>query len=237
MHTLYDVEAEVPAFVHITPANLHDSKAMSEIPYEPGAHYIFDRGYNDFSNLYTIHRIKAFFVIRAKTNVRMKPRTWKRRLPKGVVSDVIGTFSGYKSSKSYPEELRKVIVVDPEDGTRYIFLTNNLEASAELISLLYRNRWSVELFFKWIKQHLRIKKFWGTSENAVRIQIYCAIITYCLVAIVQHDMKLERSIYEVIQILGISLTDKTHLSDLFDKSNFKKVKDLYDYSEPNLFNY
>ncbi len=123
------------------------------------------------------------------------------------------------------------------DGTRYIFLTNNLTASAETIAELYRNRWSVELFFKWIKQHLRIKKFWGTSENAVRIQIYCAIITYCLVAIVQHDMKLERSIYEVLQILGISLTDKTCLRDLFDKSNFKNVNVLCDSSEPNLFNF
>ena len=237
LHTLYDIEAEVPAFVHITPANIHDSKAMPEIPYESGAHYIFDRGYNDFSNLNTINRIGAFFVVRAKTNVRIKPKTWKRRLPEGVVSDVIGCFTVYKSSKDYPEELRKLIIENPEDGTRYIFLTNNLDASAEFISSLYRNRWSVELFFKWIKQHLRIKKFWGTSENAVRIQIYCAIITYCLVAIVQHDMKLERSIYEVLQILGISLTDKTHLSDLFDKSNFKNVKDRYDSSEPNLFNF
>ena len=214
---------------------------MPEIPYEPGAHYVFDRGYNDFGNLYTINRIGAFFVVRAKTNVRIKPETWKRRLPDGVVSDVIGCFTVYKSSRDYPEELRKLIVEDPEDGTRYIFLTNNLDASAELISSLYRNRWSVELFFKWIKQHLGIKKFWGTSwgtsENAVRIQIYCAITTYCLVAIVQHDMKLERSIYEVLQILGISLTDKTHLCDLFDKSNFKNVKDLYDSCEPNLFNF
>lgn len=161
MHTLYDVEAEVPAFLHITPANVHDTKAMPEIPYEAGAHYIFDRGYNDFANLYTINRIDAFFVVRAKTNVQIKPRTWKRRLPEGVVSDVIGSFAGYKSSKNYPEELRKVIVVDPEDGTRYIFLTNNLTASPEQVSQLYRNRWSVELFFKWIKQHLKIKKFLG----------------------------------------------------------------------------
>lgn len=143
----------------------------------------------------------------------------------------------HKSAKDYPEKLRKVVCVDPEDGTRYIFLTNNLTASAETIAELYRNRWSVELFFKWIKQHLRIKKFWGTSENAVHIQIYCAIITYCLVAIVQHDMKLERSIYEVLQILGISLTDKTSLRDLFDKSNFKNVNVLCDSSEPNLFNF
>jgi hypothetical protein len=159
LHTLYDIEAEVPAFVHITPANIHDSKAMPEIPYESGAHYIFDRGYNDFNNLNTINSIGAFFVVRAKTNVRIKPKTWKRRLPEGVVSDVIECFTVYKSSKDYPEALRKLIIENPEDGTRYIFLTNNLDASAELISLLYRNRWSVELFFKWIKQHLRIKKF------------------------------------------------------------------------------
>ena len=173
----------------------------------------------------------------AKTNVRFKPETWKRRLPENVESDAIGYFTVYKSAKDYPEKLRKVVCIDPEDGTRYIFLTNNLTASAETIAELYRNRWSVELFFKWIKQHLRIKKFWGTSENAVRIQIYCAIITYCLVAIVQHDMKLERSIYEVLQILGISLTDKTSLRDLFDKSNFKNVNVLCDSSEPNLFNF
>ena len=237
MHTLYDIEAEVPAFVHITAANIHDSKAMPEIPYEPGAHYIFDRGYNDFSNLYTIKRIGAFFVVRAKSNVRIKPKTWKRRLPENVISDARGSFSVYKSSRDYPDELRKLVIEDPEDDTKYIFLTNNFEAPAELVSQLYCHRWSVELFFKWIKQHLKIKKFWGISENAVRIQIYCAIITYCLVAIVQHDLKLERSIYEILQILGISLTDKTHIRDLFDKSNFKYVKELDGSNEPCLFNF
>ena len=237
MHTLYDVEAQVPAFVHITTARTHDAKAMSEIPYEAGAHYIFDRAYNNYTSLYTINRIGAFFVLRAKSNVKMKVRTWTRRLPEGVVSDIKGPFSGYKSASEYPEELRKVIVLDPDDGTRYIFLTNNMEASPLLISKFYRNRWSVELFFKWVKQHLRIKRFWGTSENAVRIQIYCAITTYCLVAIVQHDMKLERSIYEILQILGISLTDKTNLRDLFDKSNFKNVNVLSGSSEPNLFSF
>lgn len=237
MHTLYDVETQIPAFIHITPASIHDSKAMSEIPYEVGAHYIFARGYNDFANLYKINLIEAHFVLRAKTNVRFKPKTWKRRLPQHVISDAVGVFTVYKSIKDYPEELRKVVYVDPEDGTKYIFLTNNLTAPAEMMSLLYRNRWSVELFFKWIKQHLKIKKFWGISQNAVRIQIYCAIITYCLVAIVQHDMVLERSIYEALQILGISLTDKTHLRDLFDKSNIKNVNDLLGSSEPNLFNF
>lgn len=237
MHTLYDVEAQVTAFVHITNANVHDTKAMPEIPYEPDAHYIFDRGYNDYGNLYKINLVGGYFVLRAKTNVRLKPRTWKRRLPKGVISDVVGCFSGYKSSKLYPDELRKIVYVDPDDGTVYILLTNNLTAKAKLICELYRHSWSVELFFKWIKQHLRIKRFWGISENAMRIQIYCVIITYCLVAVVQHDMQLERSIYEVLQILGISLTDKTHIRDLFDKKNINDVKDLYGSSEPNLFNF
>jgi hypothetical protein len=132
---------------------------MSEIQYEKEAHYIFDRGYNDFGNLYTINRIGAFFVVRAKTNVRFKPEAWKRRLSGNVVSDAIGYFTVYKSAKDYPEKLRKVVCVDPEDGTRYIFLTNNLTIPAETIAELYRNRWSVELFLKWIKQHLRIKKF------------------------------------------------------------------------------
>ena len=237
IHTLYDIETQIPAFVHITSASVHDSKTMPEIPYQKDAHYIFDRGYNDFANLNKINTIEASFIVRAKTNVRFKPRTWKRRLPVGVISDAIGVFTIYKSAKDYPDELRKIVCIDPEDGIKYIFLTNNLTTSPLTISNLYRNRWSVELFFKWIKQHLKIKKFWGTSENAVRIQIYCVIITYCLVAIVQHDMKLERTIYEVLQILGISLTDKTHLRDLFNKSNFKNDKERYGSSEPNLFNF
>jgi len=220
MHTLYDIETQVPAFLHITTASVHDSKAMPVIPYQPSAHYIFDRGYNDFANLYKINLIEGFFVVRAKSNVRFKPRKWKRRLKNGIESDAIGSFMVCKSAKDYPAELRKIVYVDPDDSRTYIFLTNNLDAPAELICELYRNRWSVELFFKWIKQHLKIKKFWGTSENAVRIQIYCALITYCLVAIVQHDMQLDRSVYEVLQIVSISLTDKTHLRDLFDRSNF-----------------
>ncbi|WP_410523267.1 transposase [Phocaeicola coprocola] len=136
-----------------------------------------------------------------------------------------------------PRNLKKLIVENPEDSTRYIFLTNNLDASMKLISPLYRNRWNVELFLKWIKLHFRVKKFWRTSENSVRIQIYCVIIIYYLVVMLQHDMKLERSVYEVLQILGISLTDKTHPSALFDKSNFKNVKNRYDSSELNLFNF
>jgi hypothetical protein len=237
MHTLYDIETQVPAFVHITTASVYDSKAMPHIPLEEGAYYIFDRGYNDFGNLYRIHVIGACFVVRAKSSLRYRAIRWKRRMPESVLSDSIIEFTVYKSSKVYPEHLRRVVYLDKETGVKYTYLTNDFDSDALVIANLYKNRWSVELFFKWVKQHLKIKKFWGTSENAVRIQIYCVIITYCLVAIMQHDMQLERSIYETLQILGISLTDKTHLRDLFDKKNINDVNDLYGSSEPNLFNY
>lgn len=237
IHILYDVEAQIPAFFHITPAGVNDVKAMPGIPYEKGAVYIFDRGYNDFSNLYKIDMIEAAFVIRAKKNLQFKQITWKRRLPKNVKSDSTIKFVVYKSSKEYPDPLRRIVYYDEEQNKEFVFLTNDFELSALTIAELYRNRWQIELFFKWLKQHLKIKKFWGTTENAVRIQIYCAIVTYCLVAIVKHSMKIERSSYEILQIIGISLTDKTHLRDLFDKSNINNVNERFSYSEPNLFNF
>ena len=237
MHTLYDIETQIPAFVHITTASKHDSKAMPEIPYEPGAYYIFDRGYNNFANLYKINLLNARFVLRAKSNLNVRHVSWKRRLPQGAKSDSIVEYVVAKSAKDYPERLRRVVWVDAETKKKYVFLTNDLKSPAPVIAGLYRNRWSIELFFKWIKQHLKIKKFWGTTENAVRIQIYCAIITYCLVAIMQHDMRLKRSVYEVLQILGISLTDKTPIRDLFDKSNLNYFKEPDGSDEPNLFNF
>ena len=237
VHTLYDIEAQVPAFFHITTASTNDMKAMPEIPYEKGAYYIFDRGYNDFANLFNIEQIEATFVVRAKKNLKCKQISWKRRLPKDVLSDSVIEFTVYKSSKDYPIPLRRVVYHDEEQDREFVFLTNDFELPALVVAELYRNRWSVELFFKWLKQHLKIKKFWGTSENAVRIQIYCAIITYCLVVIIKHDMKLERSVYEILQIIGISLTDKTHLRDLFDKSNINNVNERFGSSEPSLFNF
>ena len=237
IHTLYDIEAQVPAFFHITTASINDIKALPEIPYEKGAYYIFDRGYNDFSNLFKIEQIEATFVVRAKKNLKFKQTSWKRRLPRNVLSDSTIEFTVYKSSKDYPIPLRRVVYYDEEQGRTFVFLTNNFVLPATMIAELYHNRWSIELFFKWLKQHLKIKKFWGTSENAVRIQIYCAIITYCLVVIVKHDMKLERSVYEILQIVGISLTDKTSLRDLFDKSNINNVNERFGSSEPSLFNF
>lgn len=237
MHTLYDIETQVPAFFHITNAKVHDSNAMDVIPYEAGSYYIFDRGYNDFKRLFKIETIESYFVIRAKKNLQFKSAKWKRRLPKNVLSDACIELTGYYPKMNYPQEMRLVRYWDEEQKREFMFLTNAMHLNSLQVAELYKNRWQVELFFKWIKQHLRIKKFWGTTENAVRIQIYAAISAFCLVAIVQHDVKLERSTYEVLQILSISLTDKTHLTDLFDKTKIKYDKDRCGSSEPNLFNF
>ena len=233
IHTLLDLETQIPAFFHITTASVHDSQAMKEILVETGAYYIFDRGYNNFKELYRIHRMESFFVVRAKNNLQYKCVTWRRRLPKGILTDAEIELTIYKSQKDYPEHLRLVRFYDDEQQREFMFLTNAMELTALQVADLYKNRWQIELFFKWLKQHLKIKKFWGTSENAVRIQIYSAISVYCLVAIVQHDMLLDRSTYEVLQILSMSLTDTTHLKDLFDKTTFKNDKDRSGSSEPD----
>ena len=235
MHTLYDLETQILAFFLITTASVHDSKVMKDIPIETGAYYIFDRGYNNFKELYRIHRLESFFIVRAKKNLQYRCVKWKRRMPKGILSDAIIKLTVYGSQKDYPEHLRLVRFLDEEDGDEYMYLTNAMELSSLQIAELYKNRWQIELFFKWLKQHLKIKKFWGTTENAVRIQIYSAICAYCLVAIIQHDMKLKRSTYEILQILSMSLTDTTSLRDLFDKTIFKNDKDLSGSSEPDLF--
>ena len=234
-HVLYDIEAQVPAFYTVTTASKHDSTLLSSIHYEPNAYYIFDRAYDSFKELYKIHLTDSFFVVRAKTNLKYKTVQWKRRMPKNIMTDAEVKLTGYLSEKKYPESFRLVRYYDEEDDREFTFLTNAKQLSALDIANLYKKRWLIELFFKWLKQHLKIKKFWGTTENAVRIQISVAIITYCLVAIVQHDMKLKRSTYEVLQILSISLTDKTHLRDLFDKTNFNDVKDLNNPLIPGLF--
>lgn len=225
-HVLYDLEAQVPAFFHISSASVHDSKAMKEIPYESGSYYVFDRGYNAFQELYKIHLHDSFFVVRAKKNLQFKCVKWKRRLPNGVLTDAVIELTEYNTIRKYPDKLRLVRFYDDEQGREFTFLTNAFHLTSLEVANLYKNRWQIELFFKWLKQHLKIKKFWGTTENAVRIQISSAIITYCLVAIVQHDMQLKRSTYEVLQILSISLTDKTPLRDLFEKTNSNDIKEL-----------
>ena len=234
-HVLYDLEAQVPAFYHITTASVYDSKAMPEIPYETGAYYVYDRGYNNFGELYRIQRMESFFVVRAKSNLQYRCVRWKRRMPKNILTDAEIELTVYKSRKDYPENLRLVRYYDEEQDREFMFLTNAMDLTAQQIADLYKNRWQIELFFKWLKQHLKIKKFWGTTENAVRIQISAAITAYCLVAIVQHDMKLKRSTYEVLQILSMSLTDKTPLRELFDKTYSNDVKEQLGPLIPGLF--
>lgn len=235
VHVLYDLESQVPAFFHISTTSVYDSKAMKEIPYESGSYYVFDRGYNAFKELFKIHQHESFFVVRAKKNLQYKCCKWRRRLPKNILTDAVIEFTEYNSYRKYPEKLRLVKFYDEEQGREFAFLTNAFHLTAPEIASLYKNRWQIELFFKWLKQHLKIKKFWGTTENAVRIQISSAIIAYCLVAIVQHDLQLKRSTYEVLQILSISLMDKTPLVDLFERTDFNKVKELGCPLFPGLF--
>ena len=234
-HVLYDLESQVPAYFHITTASVHDSKAMKEIPYESGSYYVFDRGYNAFRELYRIHQHESFFIVRAKKNLQYKCIKWRRRMPRNVLTDSEILLTDYITSRKYKEKLRLVKFYDEEQGREFSFLTNAFHLSSLEVADLYKNRWQIELFFKWLKQHLKIKKFWGRTENAVRIQISAAITAYCLVAIVQHDMRLERSTYEVLQILSISLTDKAPLNELFEKTKFNDVKEQFDPLIPGLF--
>lgn len=237
IHTLYDITIQIPAFIHITEASVHDVNAMDFIPYEQYAYYIFDRGYVDFMRLFKIATFPAYFVVRAKKNLKFR-RMYSNKIDKstGVQSDQIGKLENYYASKDYPDKIRRIKYFDKETNITFVFLTNNMELTPQEIALLYKNRWQIELFFKWIKQHLKIKSFWGTSENAVRIQIYSAIISYCLVAIIGNELKIERSTYEILQVLGISLLDKTPVKELFTNIDYKNFKELnYKQLSLNLF--
>lgn len=227
LHTLFDVNSQIPVFIHITKANIHDVNAMDVIDYEPFAYYIFDRAYVDYKRLYRITKAKAYFVVRAKSNIKFN-RMYSNTVDKttGIKYDQIGKIEGFYTSKDYPKKLRKIKFSDKENGKTLVFLTNNFELSANDIALLYKQIWQVELFFKWIKQHLKVKTFWGRTENAVRIQINIAIITYCLISIIAKDLKINRSIYEIIQILSASLFDKTSVNELLMKSDYNNVNEL-----------
>ncbi|MCU7526801.1 MAG: IS4 family transposase [Ignavibacteria bacterium] len=226
LHTLFDVTTQIPVFVHITPATMNDVKAMDYLTYEQSAYYIFDRGYVDYTRLFKITVHSAFFVVRAKSNLQFR-RMYSLQADKssGVLCDQIGKLKGFYVSKQYPDKLRRVKFYDQESKRTFVFLTNNFEITSCEVALLYKNRWQIELFFKWIKQHLKIKSFWGNTQNAVRIQIYSAVITYCLVAIVGKELKIERSTYEILQVLGISLLDKTPVNELFKNTNYNDVKE------------
>lgn len=212
LHTLLDLRGSIPSFIHISDGKLGDVNVLDILPLEAGAFYVMDRGYLDFARLYTMHQAGAFFVTRAKSNFNAR-RVYSAKVDKatGVVCDQSVALNGFKAAKDYPEHLRRVRFKDPT-GKTLIFLTNNTALPAPVIAQLYKNRWQVELFFKWIKQHLRIKKFLGTSENAVKTQIWCAIATYVLIAIVKKELQLKSSLYTCLQILSVSVFEKTQVS-------------------------
>lgn len=229
LHTLYDVKTSIPTFIHVSTASVHDVNALDLLYYEPEGYYILDRGYVDYKRLFRIHQSSAFFVVRAKDNLQFR-RMYSNKVNKdnGVLLDQIGKLTGYYVSKDYPKKLRYIKFYDEETDNDLEFLSNSFDISAEEIAQLYKYRWKVELFFKWIKQHLKVKSFWGTTLNAVKIQVYSAIIAYCLVALVRNKLKVDRSTYEILQILSISLLDKTPLNELLTNQNYKDVKELYD---------
>jgi hypothetical protein len=227
LHTLFDIKTCIPSFIYITEGLIHDVNILDELHYEKGSFYIMDRGYIDYERLYTIHLNKAYFVIRAKDNLRFT-RMYSSPCNKsaGICCDQTVKMRICNSAKSYPEKLRRIKFYDAENRRYLVFLTNNLDLKAEEIALLYKYRWKIELFFKWIKQHLKVKSFWGTSENAVKTQVYIAIITYTLVAIIKSKLSIERSTYEILQILSVSLFDKTPINELLENQIYQDVKEL-----------
>jgi hypothetical protein len=227
LHTLYDVKTSIPTFLYISNARVHDVNILDLIQFEAGSFYVVDKAYIDYRRLYRLHNQGAFFVTRTKDNMRFK-RMYSNSVDKdqGVRYDQIGKLETYYPKKEYPDRLRRIKYYDKETDQEFIFLTNNTNLTAQEIAMLYKKRWEVELFFKWMKQHLRIKSFWGTSLNAVKIQMYCAIIAYCLVAIVGNKLKVDRKIYEILQILSISLLDKTSIKEILMKCDYKDVKEL-----------
>jgi hypothetical protein len=238
IHTLYDVVTQIPAFLHITEAKVHDMNAMDEIPYEPNAYYIFDRGYFDLARLYTVNLIRSNFIIRERGHLQYEIVDGEDLLEysDNILCDQTIRLTGQQTRKKYPGLLQRVVYYSTEHKRTFTYLTNSFEIKAGNLALLYKNRWQVELFFIWIKQHLHIKSFWGVTENAVRIQIFSAITTYCLVAIVEHDLCLNRSTFDVLCILSMSLFDKTPIRDLFERMD--KLDDIPDEGQVQLcFNF
>ncbi len=213
LHTLLDLRGSIPTFIHVSDGKLHDVNVLDILPVEAGAFYVMDRGYVDFARLYAMHQAGAFFVTRAKIGMDAR-RVYSSPTQRdtGVICDQRVMLNGFYSAKAYPEHLRRIRFKDPESGKSLVFLTNNTALPALTIAALYKSRWQVELFFKWIKQHLRIKRFLGTSENAVKTQIWCAVATYVLIAIVKKELQLEASLYTCLQILSVSVFEKTQLS-------------------------
>jgi len=237
LHTLLDLRGSIPSFIHISDGKMHDVKALDLLIPEPGAIYVMDRGYVDFARLYALHLTGAFFVTRAKSNLdahRVYSAPPDRSI--GIICDQTIALDGFYAKKDYPQQLRRIRFNDPETGKTLVFLTNNFTLSSQTICALYKNRWQVELFFKWIKQHLRIKRFYGTSENAVKSQIWIAVSVYVLVAIIKKQLNLNASLYTVLQILSVTLFEKIPIQQALTINQYKndeleidKQLDLFDF--------
>ncbi len=216
LHTVMDLRGSIPTFFHITSGKVNDMKFLDLIYFESGSYYVMDRGYIDFKRLYDIHQAGAFFVTRARSDIRLK-RLYSKKIDTrhGLRCDQVIHLSGKHTKKLYPDTLRRVKYYDKDTDKYYVFLTNNFIVSPQTIADLYKHRWQIELFFKWIKQHLKIKTFWGHSENAVKTQICIALCSYLIVAILKKKLGIKRDLYEILQILSVSLLDKTPLVELF----------------------
>ncbi len=237
MHTLVDLRGIIPTFVAVTTGKVHDVKMLDEMPVTEDAIYTLDRGYVDFARLYAIHRQGAFFVVRAKDNLRYQ-RLYSAPKDKeaGVRADQVIALVTQKSKKGYPERLRRVSYVDKKRNKRLVFLTNHFEIAAATVADIYKQRWQVELFFKWIKQHLRIKAFYGTSINAVKSQIWVALCIYLLVAIAKRQLGIQCTLYTFLQILEVNLFEKKPIFQLVTEA-LKQISDSQDFNQLNLFNY
>ena len=235
MHTLLNLRGQLPEFIYISDGKMHDVNILDILPIQPRAFYLMDKAYTDFKRLYKIHSVEAFFVTRAKKNLRFK-RICSRNInkSKGLRCDQTIRLVTKKSLEGFPENLRRIKFYDEQQKKTYVFLTNNLEISALTVANLYKQRWDIELFFKWIKQHLRIKKFWGTSPNAVKTQIWIAVCAYLLIAYMKKVLKIDYSLYEISQILSVSVFGKETINELL--TNFSKNVEINEcYKQLSIF--
>ena len=235
LHTLLDLRGNIPTFIYISDGKLHDVNVLDLLPLEPGAFYVMDRGYVDFERLYTITQAAAFFVTRAKSNLKFR-RLYSRQVDRatGMICDQTVVLTGPISKKDYPEKLRRIKYNDPQSGKTLVFLTDNFTLPTLTIAQLYRSRWQIELFFKWIKQNLRIKTFYGTSENAVKMQVWIAISVYVLVAIMKKQLRLQESLYTILQILSVTSFERTSLIQLITERDCR-IKEPHACNQLKLF--
>ena len=226
LHTMLDIKTEIPCYIHITDGKTHEVNVLDTIAFEVNGFYVMDRGFVDYERLYNINQQLAYFITRAKTNMKCR-RVYSAKADKttGVLCDQTIQLINHYALKEYPEKLRRIKYYDPETNKKFVFLTNNFELTALQIALLYKYRWKIELFFKWIKQHLKVKSFWGHSENAVKLQVYIAIITFVTVAIVKQKLKTPLTQYQILQILSLTLLNKTPLDRLFEDALLQYVKE------------